>query len=220
MRRIRRQPALDTELHGPGGSASEVFWMPQIPFVIEVDSLLSDPAATLQAEWYAARCPELDALDLEVHIMLTQACAALETHAPFERRGGLTKARYNLLRMLHGAEGNRKLMRDLVAELNVSATNVTKLVDGLEKDGYARRAGNDGDKRRLWVELLPAGSRVVEKTLPEVVRHVSSLWQGLSREDKQMLVHLLIKLRQDILMRSPDGNVEGGGVSEAILAKA
>jgi DNA-binding MarR family transcriptional regulator len=134
--------------------------------------------------------------------MLMRAYAALKTDAPFERRGGLTKARYNVLRMLHGVEGNRKLMTDIVVGMNVSPTNITKLVDSLERDGYVRRVGNSKDKRKVWVELLPAGAEVVEETLPGVVRHVSNLWQGLSRQEKRVLVHLLAKLRLDILTYS------------------
>jgi DNA-binding MarR family transcriptional regulator len=98
--------------------------------------------------------------------------------------------------------------------MNVSPTNITKLVDSLERDGYVRRVGNLKDKRKVWVELLPAGAAVVEETLPEVVRHVSSLWQGLSVEEKRVLVHLLAKLRLHILTHSADEAVEGLGSPE------
>jgi DNA-binding MarR family transcriptional regulator len=192
--------------------------MQQFHFVVGEGGLLSEPAASEQAEWYMSKCPQLDPLDFEAHIMLMRAYAALETDAPFDRRGGLTKARYNVLRMLHGTDGNRKLMSEIVTGMNVSPTNITKLVDGLERDGYVQRAGNLNDKRKIWVELLPAGACVVEDTLPEVVRHVSGLWQGLSREDKKVLVHLLAKLRLDILTHSAEEHVEGVSVQEPVAA--
>jgi DNA-binding MarR family transcriptional regulator len=192
--------------------------MQQFHFVVGEGGLLSEPAASEQAEWYMSRCPELDRLDFEAHIMLMRAYAALKTDDPFERRRGLTKARYNVLRMLLGADGNRKLMSEIVTGMNVSPTNITKLVDGLERDGYVQRAGNLKDKRKIWVELLPAGACVVEDTLPDVVRHVSHLWQGLSREDKKVLVHLLAKLRLDILTHSAEEHVEGVSVQEPVAA--
>ena len=194
--------------------------MQQSHFVVGEGGLLSEPAATEQADWYVRKCPELDPLDFEAHIMVMRAYAALKTDTPFERRGGLTKARYNVLRMLHGAEGNRKLMTDIVVGMNVSPTNITKLVDGLERDGYVRRVGNLKDKRKVWVELLPAGSDVVEEILPDVVRYVSSLWQGLSREEKKVLVHLLAKLRLDILTHSAEEHVEGVSANEAAQVSA
>ena len=194
--------------------------MQQSHFVVGEGGLLSEPAATEQADWYVRKCPELDPLDFEAHIMVMRAYAALKTDTPFERRGGLTKARYNVLRMLHGAEGNRKLMTDIVVGMNVSPTNITKLVDGLERDGYVRRVGNLKDKRKVWVELLPAGSDVVEEILPDVVRYVSSLWQGLSREEKKVLVHLLAKLRLDILTHGAEEHVEGVSANEAAQVSA
>jgi DNA-binding MarR family transcriptional regulator len=194
--------------------------MQQFQFVVGENGLLSETAASEQADWYVARCPELDPLDFEAHIMLMRAYGALKTDAPFERRGRLTKARYNVLRMLHGEADNRKLMTDIVQSMNVSPTNITKLVDGLERDGYVRRVGNLNDKRKVWVELLPSGAEVVEETLPDVVHHVSTLWQGLSHEEKRVLVHLLSKLRLDILTHSAGQHVEGVGTHEAARASA
>jgi DNA-binding MarR family transcriptional regulator len=190
--------------------------MQQFQFVVGDRGLLSEPAASEQAGWYVSKCPDLDPLDFEAHIMLMRAYGALKTDAPFERRGGMTKARYNVLRMLLGSDGHRKQMTDIVVGMNVSPTNITKLVDGLERDGYVRRAGNLRDKRKVWVELLPAGADLVEDTMPDVVRHVSSLWQGLTREDKRVLVHLLAKLRLDILTRSAEGQIEGVSTHEAL----
>lgn len=176
--------------------------MQQCEFIVGENGLLTEAAAREQANWYAEKHPDLNPLDFESHVMLIRAYDALKTDAPFEHRGGLTKARYNLLRMLHGVEENRLLMTDIVQSMNVSPTNITKLVDGLEKDGYVRREGNSNDKRKVWVELLPAGARAVEDTLPDVVRYVSSLWQGLTHEEKRVLVHLLSKLRLAILTQS------------------
>jgi DNA-binding MarR family transcriptional regulator len=188
--------------------------MQQFHFVVGENGLLSETAASEQAEWYVSKAPELDSIDFEAHIMIMRAYAALKVDAPFERRGGMTKARYNVLRMLHGEEGNRKLMTDIVVSMNVSPTNITKLVDSLERDGYVQRVGNSKDKRKVWVELLPAGAAVVEATLPEVVHHVSGLWQGLSQEEKRVLVHLLAKLRLHILTNSAGEAVEGVGLLE------
>ena len=194
--------------------------MQQFQFVVGEYGLLSEPAASEQADWYVSKCPELDALDFEAHIMLMRAYAALKTDAPFERRGGLTKARYNVLRMLHGDEDGRLLMTDIVVSMNVTPTNITKLVDGLERDGYVRRAGNLDDKRKVWVELLPAGANMVEETLPDVVRYVSNLWQGMTHEEKRVLVHLLAKLRLDILTHSAGEHVEGVGSPEPARVSA
>lgn len=182
--------------------------MQQFQFVVGEGGMLTEAAACEQADWYAERCPELDPLDFEAHIMLMRAYSALRTESPFERRVGLSKARYNVLRMLHSAADKRMLMTDIVQAMNVSPTNITKLVDGLERDGYVRRAGNPHDKRKVWVELQSSGAEIVEETLPDVARHVSSVWQGLTPEEKRVLVHLLSKLRLDLLTHHAGLQVE------------
>lgn len=178
-------------------------------FQVGQDGLMSELAASTQADWYASQWPgRADRLDFEAHIMLVRAFAALKTDTPFERRGGLTKARYSVLRMLYSAEDRRLPMTDIVTGMNVSPTNITKLVDGLEKDGSVKRAGYLRDKRKVWVELQPAGAKTVEATFPEVVRHVSSLWHGLSSAEKRVLIHLLTKLRIGILTGTAGEQVE------------
>jgi DNA-binding MarR family transcriptional regulator len=192
--------------------------MQQFEFVVGENGLLSEAAAAEQAEWYLSKCPDLEVLDFEAHLMVMRAYSALQTDTPFEHRGGLTRARYNVLRILHGDDQKRKLMTDIVISMSVSPTNITKLVDGLERDGYVCRVPSGEDKRKVWVELTPSGSRVVEETLPDVVHHVSHLWQGLTLEEKRVLVHLLAKLRLDILTRSAGQRVEDVCIKE--LAKA
>src|SRR5690606_37710435 len=107
----------------------------------------------------------------------------------------------------YSADGHRRLMSEIVAGVQASAANVSKLVTSLERDGYVRRSANDSDKRRVWVELLPAGVTAVERALPRVARHIAGIWQGLSRDEKRVLVHLLAKLRLDIFTRSAERHV-------------
>lgn len=194
--------------------------MRQSQFAVSENGLLAEVAAREQATWYSARAPGVDPLDFEAHLMLVRAYDALKTDTPFERKGGLTNARYNLLRLLHGAEDGRALMTDIVQSMNVSPTNITKLVDGLEKDRYVRRAHNPHDKRKVWVELLPAGADVVERSLPDVVKHVTGLWQGMTHEEKRVLVHLLSKLRLDILTREAGARIEGLSAPDPLRASA
>jgi DNA-binding MarR family transcriptional regulator len=171
--------------------------MPQ--FFVHDDGLLSEVEATNQADWYSKLVPGADPLSFEAHLMIMRANAALRIDAPFYSRGGLTKARYNLLRLLYQADDYRMLMTEIVQGMNVSPTNITKLVDGLEKDGYVQRVGNETDKRKVWVELTPTGHTVLLGQFPEVVRHVVGLWTGVSSEEKRILVHLLAKVRLSIL---------------------
>jgi len=190
--------------------------MQQFQFVVGENGFMTEAAASEQADWYVSQYPESDPVDFQAHLMVVRAYDALKTDAPFEHKGGLTKARYNVLRMLYVSDENRLLMTDIVQSMHVSPTNITKLVDGLERDEYVRRVGSLNDKRKVWVELLPSGARIVEETLPEVVQHVGMLWQGLTHEEKRVLVHLLSKLRLDILTHGAGERVGGVGSSLAL----
>jgi DNA-binding MarR family transcriptional regulator len=124
---------------------------------------------------------------------------SLKLDSPFELRGGLTRARYNVLRLLAQSPDERLLMTDIVIGMNVSPTNITKLVDVLAKDGYVVRVPDRVDKRKFWVELLPAGRGIFEEMIPEVGDHVQAFWTGITEKEMRTLIHLLARLRMNIL---------------------
>jgi DNA-binding MarR family transcriptional regulator len=171
-------------------------------FEVREDGLLSERPVTDLAEWYKKYCPDTDLLAFEAQFMLMRSYMSLKLDSPFELRGGLTRARYNVLRMLAQAPDERLLMTDLVKGMNVSPTNITKLVDVLAKDNYVSRMPDPQDKRKFWVELMPAGARIFEETIPDVGGHVSDLWAGISDQEKRLLIHLLARLRVNILTAS------------------
>jgi DNA-binding MarR family transcriptional regulator len=168
-------------------------------FEVREDGLLSERPVSELAEWYKRYCSDTDLLALEAQFMLMRSYVSLKLDSPFELRGGLTRARYNVLRMLAQAKDERLLMTDIVTGMNVSPTNITKLVDVLAKDDYVRRVADPQDKRKFWVELMPAGARIFEETIPEVGDHVRELWAGISDQEKRLLIHLLARLRVNIL---------------------
>jgi DNA-binding MarR family transcriptional regulator len=163
-------------------------------FTVE-DGWLSETAVRDLADWYHGVCPETPASSFEAHLMVLRAYVTLVEDSPLERVTGLSRPRYNILRMLYQEPDRRLLMSSFAHGMNVSQTNITKLVDALVADGLVRRAGDNLDKRRRWAELTPKGEELVERTFKPVAEHVSELWDGLEEREKQVLVHLLSKLR-------------------------
>ena len=171
-------------------------------FEVREDGLLSERPVADLAEWYKKYCPSTDLLAFEAQFMLMRSYMSLKLDSPFELRGGLTRARYNVLRILAQAKDERLLMTDIVQGMNVSPTNITKLVDVLVKDNYVRRVPDPQDKRKFWVELMPEGAKIFEETIPDVGDHVRELWAGISDQEKRLLIHLLARLRVNILTSS------------------
>ena len=161
------------------------------------DGWLKEGAIRDLAAWYHEQCPETPQLAFEAHLMVLRAAVALRDDSPLEHVSGLSRARYNILRMLYQAPDRRLLMSDIVQGMNVSPTNITKLVDSLAADGFATRSGHEIDKRRTWAHLTVAGAMLVENALPHVSQHVTRLWSCLEEEEQAILVHLLSKMRMN-----------------------
>jgi DNA-binding MarR family transcriptional regulator len=64
-------------------------------------------------------------------------------------------------------------VQEIADALGISAGGASKSVDRLEREGWARRAANPGDRRSSFVELTDAGRAVVaaaETALADVAR--------------------------------------------------
>lgn len=165
-------------------------------FIVLEGGFLAERAIHELADWYASKCPGIDSETFEAHLMVLRAYIALATptrESPVGTR--IPRSKYNVLRLLYQAEGKKLSMSEIGKGLNVSPTNITKLVNGLVGDGYVRRVVNPDDKRSAWAELTDAGKSVFEEALPGVGRHTQELWSTLSRREKKVLAHLLAKLR-------------------------
>ena len=77
---------------------------------------------------------------------------------------GLTVAQYNVLTVIAGApDGAGLSQRELSDELVVDRSNVTGLLDRMEKAGWVRRVDDPADRRIYRVRLTPEGRRLWEK---------------------------------------------------------
>lgn len=186
-----------------------------VQFEVAEDGYLREQSVSALAQWYAEQCPDTEAFAFEVHLMVMRAYAALKLDSRFERRGRLTRARYNILRLLAQTDGNRLPMTDLVQALGVSPTNITRLVDGLVKDHHVRRIADKEDKRKFWVELMPAGLAAFEEAVPVVGRHVKSVWGGFTEREVRTLVHLLAKLRLNVFTAGATRGLTGPRAADA-----
>ena len=151
------------------------------------------------AQWYAKFPGGTNPLNYEAHVMLMRTYTSL---VALNSGSGMARARYNVLRILYQQPDRRMQMTDISIGLNISATNITKVVHGLEKDGLVRRVPHDEDRRRTWSELTPAGEAEFLRALPYVFKHTNGIWDDFSDSEKQIFVHVLAKLRMLLLARA------------------
>ncbi len=163
-------------------------------FMID-DGWMTDSDIHDLATWYNELCPDTSLLTFEAHLMVLRTYASLLPGSPLDTSAGLSRARFNVLRLLYRAPQHRMLMGDFAEEMNVSPTNITKLMDTLVADGLVVRITHEIDKRKTWAQITDTGLKMVENALPDVADHVESLWTGLDEEEKRALIHLLAKMR-------------------------
>ncbi len=129
--------------------------------------------------------------------------SVLSTADAFLREGtrlfkplGLTVAQYNVLNVLAGNPENGGLsQRELSDELVVDRSNVTGLLDRMEKAGWVRRADDPADRRIYRVHLTPEGRRLWEKTSPLYAAVVAQVAQGLTERQTRETHAVLARLK-------------------------
>jgi len=142
---------------------------------------------------------DADPLSYEAHFMLVKAYNTITGVSRRVKPTSLSLGRYNVLRLLYISDERRLLMSELSEALEVSPTVITRLVDTLAEGGFVERTGHDTDKRKTWATMTDAGTALFESEWPPMAAMVQELWQGFREPEKRMLVHLLAKLRLNLL---------------------
>ncbi|WP_326952072.1 MarR family winged helix-turn-helix transcriptional regulator [Amycolatopsis sp. NBC_01286] len=112
---------------------------------------------------------------------------------------GMSHRTYDALVQLSEAPEQRLHMKDLADALVHSASGLTRLVDGLERDGYARREVDAGNRRATLVVLTPAGLAALEEAWPTHVRGVERHFaKHVSREQARVLADVFRAVNADL----------------------
>ena len=144
-----------------------------------------DLVAEARRNWEAVDWGRPDAMVAAIsivraqQIVLARADAAL---APF----GLTFSRFEALALLSFSRRGA---------LQVHPTSVTNTVNRLERDGLARRASSDGDRRTVLAEITPEGRRVVV-VAARALAGVDFGLAGLATEELHRIHDAIVPLRR------------------------
>ncbi len=84
--------------------------------------------------------------------------------------------------------------RVLAQKLLHSPSNITTVVDNLERDGLVRRERDSTDRRCVTVHLSPRGLRKIQALFPPHVERVGSLLSVLTAKEQKELKRLCRKL--------------------------
>ena len=108
--------------------------------------------------------------DLVIQVLSVANVMVKESHRLF-RPHGLSEAQFNVLNVL-GPEPAGLSQRALSDVLVVDRSNITGLLDRMERSGWVKRADHPSDRRVYMVTLTAAGRQLWQKVLPEYVAAV------------------------------------------------
>jgi len=140
------------------------------------------------ASWLAARC----ARELEsVGALVDGAVASVP------RRVGLSHAALNALAVIEG-EGAPLLTGEVAARMHITSGSVTSVLDNLERKGFVVRSSDPGDRRRVLVDITPAGQAVLDDMLPGVQQVADLVVKHLDARGQQDLLDALAAIRRGV----------------------
>jgi len=84
---------------------------------------------------------------------------------------------------------------------------LTRIIDQLAERGLLERVRRDRDRRKVELQLTPAGRETIESIIPSVIDKLNEVLTDLSKAEVQELLRLLVKLNST-LQAHVDSNVE------------
>jgi DNA-binding MarR family transcriptional regulator len=134
---------------------------------------------------------------VETWIRFLRAHAALtrQLSARLEAEHGLTLNDYDVLVQLYFAEGHRLRRVDLARSVLLTASGITRLLDGLEKAGWVDKAHCDSDARVTYAVLTDAGTEKFEAARDMHIGDIESVFGArFSQKERETLGELLGRL--------------------------
>ncbi len=103
---------------------------------------------------------------------------------------GVSAPRFHVLLVLAASE-RALAMSELSVLIFTTKTNITVLIDGLERHGYVNRVAHPSDRRSVLVDLTDAGRAFVEDHRGATLRWLGNTVSDLRDDEIETLVRLL-----------------------------
>jgi MarR family 2-MHQ and catechol resistance regulon transcriptional repressor len=134
-------------------------------------------------------------LDAWARLLHAYASTTRALSGSLQAEHGLTLNDYEALLRLSRAEDGRMRRVDLADELLLTASGVTRLLDGLEAAGYVERASCATDRRVVYAVITDAGRDKLETASESHLAEIRALFdERFGPEELEQLAQLLGRL--------------------------
>jgi DNA-binding MarR family transcriptional regulator len=106
----------------------------------------------------------------------------------------LTIAQFHLLSALE--DGRALTVGELASAAGVSSPSATRMLDGLERDGFVARKPSNEDRRRISIEMTTAGKKAYAAGRKSLDAARERLYEELSPQEREQAVRLLSRLAE------------------------
>ncbi|MEO5816970.1 MAG: MarR family transcriptional regulator [Gemmatimonadaceae bacterium] len=137
-------------------------------------------------------------LALNTLIKLNRSVNALQTRLVplIQRDFGITESQFAVLEALHhlGPLSQGQLCQKILR----SGSNVTTVIDNLERNALVRRDRDEDDRRVQIVTLTEQGRHVIIAAFPEHVARVTEIMGTLTPAEQEELGRICLKLGKSV----------------------
>jgi DNA-binding MarR family transcriptional regulator len=138
---------------------------------------------------------EVPAVEVWTRLLRGHAASRRSFDAHLQGDHGLTVNDYEALLLLSHAEGARMRRVDLAEGLQLTASGVTRLLSGLERNGLVERATCSADRRVTYAALTAEGRRKLEAASCSHIAAIRALFEErYTCEELSTLTELLSRL--------------------------
>lgn len=136
---------------------------------------------------------ETTRLALDTFIKLTRSAGAFENRLLHgSELGNLTLSQFGVLETLHHL--GPLCQGQISAKLLKSSGNITLVLDNLEKHGLVQRVRDREDRRKVTLNLTPAGEALIAEIFPRQAALIAKEMSVLTPEEQETLGRLCKKL--------------------------
>ena len=148
---------------------------------------------------FEQRYPEVDIATVLIFLKFLRVSTDLSNALDgFLLQHGLLQGRWWVLILLMREENQTSTPSLLAEKSGVSRATMTRLVDGLERDGLIKRRFDEQDRRSFSVSLTSAGQKKLDEVMPDYYQRVNQSMAGLGAKQFQQLDEILDAIQTGI----------------------
>ncbi|MCC6866671.1 MAG: MarR family transcriptional regulator [Ignavibacteria bacterium] len=112
---------------------------------------------------------------------------------------GITEVQYNVLRILKGVYPNGHARCEIASRMIERASDITRIIDRLEKQGLVERDRTTEDRRISITKITEKGIEIVNKLKPVIDKEHSEFTSKLNDNECKKLSELIEKLYSNMI---------------------